>query len=436
VCAFLAAPRTPGCARRADDGFAVPIEGRPQGGAPARVLTNVLEAGVTAPTCVVVVDGVSRTAVLSEDASRAALRLLAAHVAGGRALGEDVDACVSGDEAALVVRQLVLSRFNTAWRIADEAVIPLQVSRRITLATRLASAHSAAPGVRCMQVDAFAGFELRTAARVTAVEAAAAVGRSEVAALRGAVRVLRGDIAGAGSRRLVERVAALQAEVAALRAAAAEEVARRAAAEEAARRAAEEEAIRSAPTDPASLLSVATAEPYLRGKGFRAGAVPAGMTYGLATIGEAAITVKSFYANADFVKEPGIRLLYKPERPGQPRYCFYVGHAGVGIPDAWAQVDLGAPRTVLGVLTQGSHYGGDSAATGGHSWFTIRVQWSNDGATWTPAAGGRTWSRTGLKDEDVMPSVLNEPVRCRYVRVEGTDARNGCFRWEVVVQRE
>jgi hypothetical protein len=299
----------------------------------------------------------------------------------------------------------------------------------------MASAHATTP---CAQVDAFAGFELRTAARVTAVEAAAAGGRSEVAALRGAVRVLRGDVAGAGSRRLLERVAALQAENAALhaelvplRAAAAAK-----AAEEAARRAAEEAAARSAPMDSASLLSVATAEPYLRGKGFRAGAVPAGMTYGLATIGETAITVKSFYAGADYAKEPGIRLLYKPERPGQPQHCFFVNPAGTGIPDAWAQVDLGAPRTVLGVLTQGYNQSTSNSADNGNSWFTIRVQWSNDGATWTPVDLGRIWSRTGLKDDDVMPSVFDEPVRCRYVRVEGAGTRNGYFRWEVVVQRE
>jgi hypothetical protein len=131
VWVFLAAPHTPRCARRAEDGFAVPIEGRPQGGAPARVLTNVLEAGVTAPTCVVVVDGVSRTAVLSEDASRAALRLLAAHVAGGRALGERLDAFVSADEAALVVRQQNFSETKNVWRVTDEDAIPLQVSRPV-----------------------------------------------------------------------------------------------------------------------------------------------------------------------------------------------------------------------------------------------------------------------------------------------------------------
>jgi hypothetical protein len=291
-------------------------------------------------------------------------------------------------------------------------------------------------------VDAFAGFELRTAARVTAVEAAVVGGRSEVAALRGAVRVLRGDVAGAGSRRLVERVAALQAEVAALhaelaplRAAAAAK-----AAEEAARRAAEEEeaeAVRLAPTDPASLVTAA-ASAYLRGKGFRAGAVPAGMTYGLATIGEAAITVKSVHPDADFVKEPGIRLLYKPEQPGQPKYCFYVGPVRTGIPDAWAQVDLGALRTVLGVLTQGLEYGGHTVSntTSSYCWFTIRVQWSADGATWMPVDLGRTWTRTGLGLNDVMPSVFDEPVRCRYVRVEGTGAANGLLRWEVVVQRE
>jgi uncharacterized small protein (DUF1192 family) len=285
-----------------------------------------------------------------------------------------------------------------------------------------------------VQVDAFAGFELRTAARVTAVEAAAAGGRSEVAALRGAVKVLRGDVAGVGSRRLVERVAALQAEVAALHA---ELAPVRAAA---AAKAAEAEAVRSAPTDSASLVTAA-ASAYLRGKGFRAGAVPAGMTYGLATIGEAAITVKSVYApsgSADCAKEPGIRLLYKPERPGQPAYCFYVDPAGSGIPDAWAQVDLGAPRTVLGVLTQGLEHGGQtvSNATSSYCWFTIRMQWSNDGATWTPVSGGRTWSRTSLGLNDVMPSVFDEPVRCRYVRVEGTGAKNGFLRWEVVVQRE
>jgi hypothetical protein len=306
-----------------------------------------------------------------------------------------------------------------------------------------------------VQVDAFAGFELRTAARVTAVEAAAAGGRSEVAALRGAVRVLRGDIAGAGSRRLVERVAALQAENAALhaelaplRAAAAAKAAEvadlhtRLAAEEAARRAAEEEAAaRSPPTDPASLLSVATAEPYLRGKGFRAGAVPAGMTYGLATIGEAAVTVKSVYAPsgsaADFAKEPGIRLLYKPRHEGQPKYCYIAaGDSASRGAGAWVQVDLGAPRTVLGVLTQGYNQNASSSADNGHSWFTIRVQWSADGATWTPVDLGRTWSRAGLKDDDVMPSLFDEPVRCRYVRVEGTGANNGYLRWEVVVQRE
>jgi hypothetical protein len=385
---------------------------------------------------VVVVDGVSRTAVLSEDASRAALRLLAAHVAGGRVLGEDVDACVSADEAALVVRELLRARTTGVWRVVEEFVIPLQVSRP-SLDCPFSSAHSAAPASHCVQVDAFAGFELRTAARVTAVEAAAAVGRSEVAALRGAVRVLRGDVAGAGSRRLVERVAALQAENAALhaelaplRAAAAAK-----AAAKAARRAAEEEAARSPPTDPASLVTAA-ASAFLRGKGFRAGAVPAGMTYGLATIGEAAITVKSVHP--DYGKEPGIRLLYKPERPGQPQNCFFVDPAGLGIPDAWAQVDLGAPRTVLGVLTQGLGFGGqtDSAESNYCSWFTIRVQWSNDGSSWTPVAGGRTWSRTSLGLNDVMPSVFDEPVRCRYVRVEGTGAANGFLRWEVVVQRE
>jgi hypothetical protein len=277
-----------------------------------------------------------------------------------------------------------------------------------------------------VQVDAFAGFELRTAARVTAVEAAAVGGRSEVAALRGAVRVLRGDVAGAGSRRLLERVAALQAEVADLHTRLA---------------AAEAEAARTrppppGPTDPVSLLSVATAEPYLRGKGFRAGAVPAGMTYGLATIGEAAITAKSVYAGADYAKEPGIRLLYKPRHEGQPRYCFYVGPAGGGIPDAWAQVDLGAPRTVLGVLTQGYNQNASNSADNGYSWFTSRVKWSADGATWTPVDLGRTWSRTGLKDDDVMPSLFDEPVRCRYVMVEGAATKCGYLRWEVVVQRE
>jgi hypothetical protein len=281
-----------------------------------------------------------------------------------------------------------------------------------------------------VQVDAFAGFELRTAARVTAVEAAAAGGRSEVAALRGAVRVLRGDVAGAGSRRLLERVAALQAEVADLHTRLA---------------AAEAEAARArppppGPTDPASLLSVATAEPYLRGKGFRAGAVPAGMTYGLATIGEAAITAKSVYAPsgsaADYAREPGMRLLYKPRQEGQPRYCFYVGPSGNAIPDAWVQVDLGAPRTVLGVLTQGYNLNANNSADNAYSWFTSRVKWSNDGATWTPVDLGRTWSRTGLKDDDVMLSVFDEPVRCRYVMVEGAAAKCGYFRWEVVVQRE
>jgi hypothetical protein len=277
-----------------------------------------------------------------------------------------------------------------------------------------------------VQVDAFAGFELRTAARVTAVEAEAAGGRSEVAALRGAVRVLRGDVAGAGSRRLLERVAVLQAEVADLHARLA---------------AAEAEAARArppppGPTDPASLLSMATAEPYLRGKGFRAGAVPAGMTYGLATIGETDITVKSFYAHADYAKEPGIRLLYKPRHGGQPRNCYVTDSASRGA-GAWVQVDLGAPRTVVGVLTQGRHHEASNSADNSlSSWFTIRVKWSNDGATWTPVDLGRTWSRTGLKDDDVMPSVFDEPVRCRYVRVEGTGAYNGYFRWEVVLQRE
>jgi hypothetical protein len=74
----------------------------------ATVVTDVLEEGVTEPKCTVEVEGVSRKAVLIADASRAALRKLIAHVAGGDTLGRELDAFVREDFGALVVRDRMM----------------------------------------------------------------------------------------------------------------------------------------------------------------------------------------------------------------------------------------------------------------------------------------------------------------------------------------
>jgi hypothetical protein len=157
--------------------------------------------------------------------------------------------------------------------------------------------------------------------------------------------------------------------------------------------------------------------------GFGAGATLAGITYGIGTVAGAALTSKSEYAG--YPKEPGCRLLYTAGNT----FCTSVPAA-----NEWLQVDLGAERNVAGVLTQGLHATSDSSATGNNSWYTIKCQASATGAdgSWTDVDGGRTWTRAGLRDCDVLPSVFTAAVRCRYLRVVSVVGGWFC-RWEVVL---
>jgi hypothetical protein len=111
-------------------------------------------------------------------------------------------------------------------------------------------------------------------------------------------------------------------------------------------------------------------------------------------------------------------------------------HVAVAERHEWLQVDLGAERSVVGVLMQGYKSGSASAPAPGNAylWYTIRCQASATGAdgSWTDVDGGRTWTRAGLRDCDVLPSVFTAAVRCRYLRVVSVAGGYYC-RWEVVL---
>jgi hypothetical protein len=312
-----------------------------------------------------------------------------------------------------------------------------------------------------VQVDGRVGFEAAVSAATGELRAGVAGERDAAAGLRRAIAVLRGEVTGLDSREATARMQAerdaARVELAALRqvvsdlqrqaaedapatALGREELRRRAemAAEEARRRA-EAAEIAAAAADAAvadaiarkvaTPLTTAAASAYLRGRGFPAGSLPAGITWGIDTVPAGRLSCGPSPAGGSYPLHPGCRLMY-PKVDGPP-YIFYTNKGSSSAPGEWVCVELGGERSVVGALVQ-SNENATASTEGNTVWHRHKFQWSADGATWTDVDGGRVWNRDGLAYKDVSAAVFGAPVRCRYLRIVAV-SNSGCLRWEVVV---